>query len=97
MWLKSMLKIPPFLEEMVELGIRPTIEKHPDYGIGYNLNTMMKSHMFLYLKDEQWHVAMRYDQDFIVEDIGDIAHYGRRAMCGRDYMSSDWINILEKY
>lgn len=92
-----MIEMPPFLEEMVDLGIRPTIEKHPDYGIGYNLNTMMKSHMFLYLKDGQWHVAMRYDEDHIVDDITDIAYYGRHAMHGRDYMSSDWINLLGKY
>lgn len=92
-----MINIPPFMEEMVELGIRPTIEKHHVYGIGFDLNTMMKSHMFLYLKDGQWHVAMRYDEDYIVEDIEDIAQYGRHAKHGRDYMSSDWINILEKY
>lgn len=91
------IKIPPFLEEMIELGIRPTIEKHSDYGICYNLNTMMKSHMVLYEQDDQWFVEMRYDEVFAVSSIEDIAYFGRRAMHGRDYMSSDWINLLEKY
>jgi hypothetical protein len=92
-----MIKIPPFLEEMVELGIRPTIEKHSVYGICYNLNTMMKSHMILYEHDGQWFVEMRYGEVFAVSSIEDIGYYGHRAKWGRDYMSSDWFNLLEKY
>ena len=92
-----MIKMPPFLEEMVELGIRPTITKIWKDVIGYDLNTGMKSEMLLYESNSQWRVRMRYGEDYIVEDIEDIAHYGRHAMHGRDYMSSDWINILEKY
>lgn len=89
-----MIEMPDFLEELVNAGISPTIHKNDKLGVYFDLNTMAKSEMHLYKKDNQWRVAMRYDEDHVVEDADDLKILGRHAMHGRDYINADWAEFI---
>jgi hypothetical protein len=83
------------VHELVIEGIRITMEYRPDLGvIIYDLNTGMKSHAWLYQKDDDIRMAMRYDRDVVIESYSDVIAEVRGCMCGRDYLSSDWSKVL---
>lgn len=91
-----MIEMPDFLEELVNEGIRVTIEKSDRFGIHFDLHLDAKSHMYLFKSDGEWRVDMRYDEQHIVEDISDLCHYAKRGMHGRDFISYDWADLLRK-
>ncbi len=89
-----MIEMPEFLEELVDANIDITIQKNEKLGLYFDLNLRAKSHMYLYKKDNQWRVAMRYDEDHVVEDADDLKILARHGMHGRDFIDSDWAEFI---
>jgi hypothetical protein len=91
------LFIPDFLNELVDAGIEITIRKDQRLGSYFDLNLQAKSHMFLYIKNNAWHVSMRYEGDYELDmddPIDDLKSYARSGMYGRDYINCAWAEFL---
>lgn len=94
------------IEYFVDKGIEITIDKHEDYGIYYDLNTGMKSHCHLVFKGGYIRIHKRYgdvtaiitsmeDFEFQLDNIiNEICWEVKDCLCGRDYMSSYWADLL---
>ena len=90
------LKIPPFLMELINNDIEISIEKNTEIGIYFNLHLEAKSGMYLYFKGESWRVAMRYNDDFAIDDINDLIRYAKYGMHGRDFIHYSWAILINK-
>lgn len=92
------------IEYFVDKGIEITIGKHEDYGIYYDLNTGMKSHAHMVFvgMDDYIKVYMRYGEHDSVdlmnktleESIEDLCHIIKGCLHGRDFISSNWADLL---
>lgn len=94
------------IEYLVNKGIDITISKSKDYGVYYDLNTGMKSHCHLVFKGDYIHIHKRYgdvtsivtsmeDFEFQLDNIiNEICWEVKDCLCGRDYMSSYWADLL---
>ena len=92
------------IEYFVDKGIEITIDKHEDYWIYYDLNTGMKSHAHMVFvgMDDYIKVYMRYGEHDSVdlinktleESIEDLCHIGKGCLHGRDFISSNWADLL---
>lgn len=83
--------------ELVKNGIEVTLEwdKTREVVI-HNLNTGMKSHCHLVEIDGKIIAEMRYDKSSVVEDYDEILWIVKNCMCGRDYLSGNWLTLLLK-
>jgi hypothetical protein len=91
-----MIEVPEFLEELVAAGIDITISRSIKHGVYFDLNLRAKSHMFLFKRETgQWFVAMRYDEEFPVNDIEDLKSLAVHGMHGRDLINYNWERFLE--
>lgn len=92
-----MIKMPEFLEELLDAGIRVEMYKHHEYGIAFDLNLRAKSGMDLVWDQikESWVILMRYDEQFLVDDIDDVKRCARHGMHGRGFIDSKWAEFLE--
>jgi hypothetical protein len=86
---------PTFLIELVDNGIEISIHKNSKIGLYYNLHLEAKSHMWLYFKDGQWRVNMRYGDDFTVDNIHDLIEYAKQGMHGRDFIHDSWSKLID--
>lgn len=92
------------IEYLVNKGIDITISKSKDYGIYYDLNTGMKSHAHMVFvgMDDCIKIYMRYgEQDSVDlidktldEAIEDLCYIVKGCLHGRDFMSSNWADLL---
>lgn len=89
-----MFEIPDFLEEAIKGGIKPTISFDEQFGVVFDLNLMAKSHMHLVKRGDEWFVQMRYDEEFLVENVDDLKRMAIHGMHGRDFISADWAEFL---
>lgn len=89
------LNTPSFLMELLDNGIEISIHKNSEIGLYYNLHLEAKSHMWLYLKDSQWRVNMRYGDDFAVDNIYDLIEYAKQGMHGRDFINHRWSKLID--
>ena len=61
-----------------------------------DLNTNMKSHIYLYEYEGSVYADMRYEQGVKIESLVDLLYCAKDAICGRDFMSYNWQDLLEK-
>ena len=61
-----------------------------------DLNTNMKSHIYLYEHECSVYADMRYEQGVKIESLSDLLYCATDAICGRDFMSYNWQVLLEK-
>jgi hypothetical protein len=88
-----LLEIPDFIEPLIRQGLEVTI-KFKDDTFMLDLDLRAKSHMHMYKAESGWRVAMRYDEDFPVNNADDLRSLVRHAMHGRDYINPQWLEFL---
>jgi hypothetical protein len=89
-----MIEIPDFLEEILDANISITIVKDSYDRIIFDLHLEAKSHLYVTKEDDKWYAHMRYDEKYLIEDIGDLRSCARRGMHGRDYINPFWGRYL---
>ena len=85
------------IKQLVDNGIKPVLQKDSSGEYFWDLQSGMKSFIYLYLDETggcQHKVKLRYDREEIAEDLGDMRWIGRQAMHGRDYASDAWHEFL---
>lgn len=87
--------IESLITELVDAGISCTLSKHAILGYKWDLNTMAKSHVWLFSRDGKIFADMRYDEQFEITDMDDLKICVRRAMHGRDFINYDWSKFLD--
>ncbi len=89
------------LYQLIDRGIEPIMRKDKETGeIYYDLQSGMKSHMYLYLDPTGGYnhkIKLRYNEEKLVEDLWDVLHVARYAMHGRDYASYLWHDFMKGF
>lgn len=66
-----------------------------DDGVPYlDMQTGMKSHMYLYWKDGQYFTKQRYDEKNFIQTFHDFAYALRSCDHGRCLMDGQWVEIF---
>lgn len=92
-----MIELPDYIEDLVNAGIDVTIKKDfADGMLGFDLNSMAKSEMFLFNdpKDGQWKIRGRYNFEEPVEDLEDLMSIFRRFYEMRNFGNGNWLSLL---
>lgn len=90
------------LENNIKLTIfYPTnIEKHEitsdEKVLFIDLNTYMKSDVYIYEYKGNVYADTRYKTGLRIENLHDLLDCASDAICGRDFMSYNWQVLLEK-
>jgi hypothetical protein len=80
---------------VVDDGIEITIKNSP-FGLVYDLNTGMKSHLHIWYADGQAHYSGRYDTQGTFDDWRELLYAVKGCMYGRNFGDSDWLILLEQ-
>jgi hypothetical protein len=93
--------IPDFVEDLIKKGLQVEVyyrEYRESKGIVFDLQLGAKSGMHLF-QDAlgKYHVYMRYDETFPVEDLDDLLSCALHGMHGRDYINSFWADLLVEH
>lgn len=90
------------LDNDIELTLSPK-SNNPEHCLMPNeklvyvdLNTNMKSHIYLYEHEGGVYADMRYEKGVKIESLSDLLYCATDAICGRDFMSYNWQVLLEK-
>ena len=90
------MKVPEYVEQLVDAGIPVTIDKSDKLGIYFNLNLESKSHLYLFECDGEWFADMRYDTRIKIESWNDLMWAAKGGMHGRDFIHYKWEELLVK-
>lgn len=82
------------IEWMLDNGVEITIRKDINGEIRYDINTMTKSQIELVTIGEKVIAKMRYDKVEEVETIEVLKSLVKDSMCGREYISCIWDDIV---
>lgn len=92
------IELPDFIQHLFEGAVPITLVDVKDGRTLLDLNLNAKSHMYLYKGPaDTWRVAMRYDEDYLVENLGDVLRYAEYGKHGNSYIHPAWAALLEKY
>lgn len=82
---------------LLDEGIEVTIKKHEN-RIWYDLNVTAKSHLWItQSKPGEIEYNMRYKEGKLDCTLTGVLDLARQARCGRDFMSSKWVELLCKH
>ena len=90
------MNVPEYVERLVDAGIPVTIEKSDKLGVYFNLNLESKSHLYLFERDSQWFVDMRYNEERCIESWTDLLWAAKGGMHGRNFIHYKWEELLVK-
>jgi len=84
------------LEKLLDAGGELTIRRDPNSGEDYiDLNTGMKSHLYLVWNGEEWEAHGRYDVEYgIITCEEDLMNAVTDCLYGRSYMHPAWQTLL---
>lgn len=82
------------LENLINAGGEISIKKDFLGDVFLDLNTGMKSHMYLYYEDGEWIARMRYDYSEPVQSWEEILDLAKECLHGRKYMHAAWKILL---
>ena len=83
------------LMEVVKGGVEISMFYHKE-GFWFNMNTGMKSHLFV-TYDEEKEVCVyegRYDVTGTIEDLDELLWAVRKCDYGRGFMNGAWVELL---
>lgn len=86
---------------VVDHGIQITLRKSfslsaENVRMLYDLNTGMKSHLYIWYTDGQAHYSGRYDTQGTFDDWYELLCAVKGCMYGGNYGDSDWLILLEQ-
>jgi hypothetical protein len=82
------------ISRLLDEKIKITIFKE-DGLIWYDLNTGMKSHLYI-ADDGEFKYKGRYDKEGEFETFGELLRIVSGCRHGRDFANEDWMNLLVK-
>lgn len=84
------------IDRLLNEGIEITLKKI-DGNVWYDLNTGMKSHLWIApATNGEFKFSTRYSEGVEELDINQLLHLARHCLHGRDYMNGNWQRLLEK-
>jgi hypothetical protein len=78
---------------LVSEGIDVTIA-NSSRGVYLDLNTDMKSHLYLYYENSRYVAACRYNEEFTVETLGDLHQV--ILNCYTNFMNPNWQHLYDE-
>lgn len=90
------MNVPEYVERLVDAGIPVTIDKNDKLGVYFNLNLESKSHLYLFEREGEWFVDMRYGEERRIDDWTDVLFAAKGGMHGRDFIHYKWEELLIK-
>lgn len=93
--MKTNALLAQILELALDNGVEVTMRKF-DSEVVYDMDTMAKSHLYVKPKGEGVVCYGRYDCEELVTDLEDFLYQVKGCLHGRDYMNSNWVQILVK-
>lgn len=87
------IELPDYLEPMIRAGLEPIIQFRDDTFM-LDLDVRAKSGVHLYWAPTGWRAALRYNEDFAVNDIHALRGIVIHAMHGREHINPIWQAFL---
>ncbi len=83
------------LEKLLDEGIDINLSK-TDGTTWYNLNTGMKSDLYIAEVDNQFVYKARYGVEGNFEDYHDLLYIAKSCLHGRDFADYNWLKLFKK-
>ena len=83
------------IDYLLDNNISITLSKDSKGVRWYDLNTQMKSDLKIAFFDDQQHFEGRYNNGTF-DDLQELLFEVKDCMCGRDFASCEWIDLLVK-
>ena len=84
------------IDYLLDNSISITISKDNKGVRWYDLNTQMKSDLEIASFEDQLHFKGRYSSGTF-DDLHELLYKVKDCMCGRDFASCSWIDLLVKH